>query len=152
MANPSAAQRENQRRQMSRRLAMQALYQWRMTAQTAREICGQFKDDIDYPKANPEYFCLLVKEVIARHEELDEYLTDHVVRGIETLDPVGHSVLQIAAYEMAHQPSVPFKVVINEAVSLAKKFGAENSYKMVNGVVDKLVPRFRALEKSAGGN
>ncbi len=145
----NAARRENQRRSMARRLAMQALYQWHLTDHPAGQICLQFKDDIDYPKADPDYFCRIVHEVIERHDELDGYLAPHIARGIETLDPVSHAVLQIAAWEMAHEPSVPFKVVINEAVSLTKKFGATDAYKMVNGVVDKLVPQFRALERKA---
>jgi N utilization substance protein B len=134
---------------MSRRLAMQALYQWQLTQQPAKQICRQFEDDMDYPKADPEYFCLLVNQVIERHEELDDSLAPYVTRGVETLDPVGRAILHVATYELAHEPSVPFRVVINEAISLAKKFGAEDAYKMVNGVLDKLIPRFRALEKSA---
>ncbi len=134
---------------MARRLAMQALYQWHMTGQPASQICRQFEDDIDYPKADPDYFCQLVHAVIDHSDELDGYIAPHVVRGIETLDPVAHAVLRIAAWEMAHETSIPFKVVINEAVTLTKKFGPTDAYKMVNGVVDKLVPQFRSLEKAA---
>lgn len=145
----NAVQRENQRRSMARRLAMQALYQWHLTDHPAGQICLQFKDDIDYPKVDSAYFDRIVHEVIARHEELDGYLAPHIVRGIETLDPVSHAVLQIAAWEMVFEPSVPFKVVINEAVSLTKKFGATDAYKMINGVVDKLASQFRAMESKA---
>ncbi len=149
MVRRSPQQRENQRRSMARRLAMQALYQWHMTGQPAGQICRQFEDDIDYPKADPDYFCRIVREVIERHEELDGYLAPHIVRGIETLDPVAHAILRIAAWEMATETSVPFKVVINEAVGLTKKFGPEDAWKMVNGVADKLVPQFRPLEKQS---
>lgn len=147
-----ARQRENQRRMMARRLAMQALYQWSMTQQPPRQICHQFEDDIDYPKADEDYFSTLVQSVIDSHETLDSYIAPYVARGIETLDPVARAILRIAAWELAHEPAVPFRVVINEAIALAKRFGAEDSWKMVNGVTDKMAKELRPLEKQASRN
>lgn len=137
---------------MARRLAMQALYQWSMTQQPAHQICRQFEDDIDYPKADEDYFSTLVQSVIDSHEALDSHIAPYVARGIETLDPVALAILRIAAWELAQQPAMPFRVVINEAIALAKRFGAEDSWKMVNGVTDKMAKQLRPLEKQPSRN
>lgn len=125
---------------------MQALYQWQMTAQTASEITHQFSENEDYHKADPEYFYELVTEVIESVEQLDELIQPHLKRSIESIDPVERALLRLAANELLNHIEVPYRVVINEAVALSKKYGAQEAYKLVNGVLDKLAPVHRPLE------
>lgn len=149
MAKPTQAQLATHRRQVSRRLAMQALYQWQMTEQTAPEITHQFTENEDYHKADPEYFYELVTEVLAQVEQLDELLQPHLKRSIESVDPVERALLRLAANELMNHFEVPYRVVINEAVSLSKKYGAQEAYKMINGVLDKVAPSQRPLEMTS---
>ncbi len=130
-------------RRWSRRLAIQAIYQWQMTGQDVDEIDGQFQNKADLSKADSEYFHALLHGVVAYVEELDGALAQHTNWHMDQVDPVERAVLRCACYELAHRPDVPYKVVINEAVELAKKFGAEQGHKFVNGVLDKVAPRLR---------
>lgn len=125
---------------------MQALYQWQMTEQSAPEITRQFVENEDYYKADPEYFYDLVTEVVGQVESLDEALRPYLKRSIESVDPVERALLRLAANELMHHIEVPYRVVINEAISLSKKYGAQEAYKMVNGVLDQLAPKQRPLE------
>lgn len=149
MSKPiSAEQRAIHRRQVARRLAMQALYQWQMTQQSATEIERQFKEDADFSKADAAYFQQMLSEVIGGVDALDAALSPHLSRPIDAVDPVERALLRLAANELIHHAEIPYRVVINEAVALSKKFGAEQAYKMVNGVLDRLVPTYRSLERS----
>lgn len=122
---------------------MQAIYQWQMTGQAAAEIGRQFQDDANLSKADGEYFLALLHGVVAHVEALDRALGPQMERPVDQVDPVERAVLRCACYELAHRPDVPYKVIINEAVALAKKFGAEQGYKFVNGVLDKVALRPR---------
>ena len=127
---------------------MQALYQWQLTAQDPKDIYGQFLEDQDVERADLEYFHELLFEVVERRPELDAALTPHTDRGVEAVDPVERAILRIGAYELLHRMDVPYRVVVNEGIELAKKFGAEGSHKFVNGVLDKLARQTRELELS----
>jgi N utilization substance protein B len=133
-------------RHRARRAAMQALYQWELTGQQATEIENHFLRDERAQPLDEEYFRELVREVPGRHDELREALQPCLDRQLGSVDPVERAILQIAAYELLFRPDVPTRVVLNEAVELAKNFGAEHGYKFVNGVLDKLAGRAR--EKS----
>jgi N utilization substance protein B len=122
---------------------MQAVYQWQMTNQTSQEIDQQFREESRFSKADSEYFHELLHGVLSHINGLDESLAPCMERMVEHVDPVERAILRCACFELAHQPDVPHKVVINEAVELAKAFGAEQGYKFVNGVLDKLAPRLR---------
>lgn len=136
-------------RRKSRRLAMQALYQWQMTGQTPNEIFQQFTVDQDLHGADPEYFRELLFQIEELRESLDAALLPDLERDdMDGVDPVERAILRIAAYELVHRPEIPFRVVMNEAIELTKKFGAELSHKYVNGVLDKAVRRLRARELS----
>jgi transcription antitermination protein NusB len=140
----SATQRHIGRaRRWARRLAMQAIYQWQMTGQGVNEIDGQFQNEEDLSKADSEYFHALLHGVIAHVEALDSTLAQYAKRSMDQVDPVERAILRCACYELAHRLDVPYKVIINEAVELAKKFGAEQGHKFVNGVLDKVAPRLR---------
>jgi N utilization substance protein B len=136
------------RRQWSRRLLMQAIYQWQMTGQDIGEIEHQFYDDENMHKADVTYFHELLHRVPATLDELDACLSEHLDRAVNEVDPVERAVLRNACYELIYRRDVPYKVVINEAVNLTKKFGAEQAYKFVNGVLDKLVRKLSEVSPS----
>ncbi|MFT5116568.1 MAG: N utilization substance protein B [Kiritimatiellia bacterium] len=137
-------------RRKARHFGMQALYQWNMTGASLNAIEAEFQVDNDMTHTDTDYFHELVHQVPAKKTELDEcyapYLQD---RSVEELDPITLALLRLATYEFLYRIDVPYKVVINEAVSLAKKFGATDSYKFINGVLDKLAVKARALEMGA---
>ncbi len=136
----------HQGRHWSRRLALQALYQWQMTGQPPHEIETQFREDENASKSDFGYFSELLRGVAGRVDELDASLSGHLERPVEAVDPVERAILRVAAYELAHRPEVPYKVIINEAVDLAKRFGAEQGHRFVNGVLDRLAVRLRPAE------
>ena len=133
-------------RRGARRAALQALYQWQLTAQTPRDILGQFAEDLDEGQVDDELFRSLVEGVPSCVAELDEALVPLLDRGIAELDPVERAILRIGAFELAHAPAVPWRVVVNEAVELARVFGAESSHRYVNGVLDGLARKVRGSE------
>lgn len=136
-------------RQAARRLAMQALYAWQMVGQDLPELLQQFQQDPDYSKTDKDYFATLVRGVVTNLDKLDGFLQPQLDRPLERIDPVELSILRLATFELEQHMEVPYKVVLNEAVSLTKKFGAVDAHKFVNGVLDKLAPTFRQLELSA---
>lgn len=130
-------------RHWSRRLAMQAVYQWQMTGQEAEEIDRQFQEQPGLCKADQDYFHAMLHGVLSHVDELDEALRPHMERLVDRVDPVERAILRCACFELAHRPDVPFKVVIDEAVELTKQFGAEQGHRFVNGVLDKVAPQLR---------
>ena len=141
-------------RHKARELALQGLYQWLLAAEHADEIRAQLAEFKDYDQADAHYLRLLLDGVIADAAELEAAFGPVLDRPVAQLSPVERGVLLIGAYELAHVPDVPYKVVINEAVELAKSFGGADGHKYVNGVLDKLAARLRPAEfraRKAGG-
>ena len=138
MAKPS--------RHMARQAAVQALYQWQLTAQAPGDIEQHFISDHDLRGIDVEYFHELVREVPLHLHELDDHLAPNLDRGIDEVDPVERAILRLGAYEHEFRVEVPYRVVINEAVELAKTFGAEHGHKYVNAVLDKVALKLRAAE------
>ncbi|MCC2658625.1 MAG: nusB [Panacagrimonas sp.] len=139
------------RRGLSRRLTVQALYQWLVNETSPETLLRQFREQEEgLGRADPVYFEELLKGTVAAAPDLIVALVPFLDRPINQLDPVEHAILLLGAYEMASKPEVPWKVVVNESVNLAKIFGAEDGYKFVNGVLDKLARVTRAGE--AGGS
>ncbi len=138
-----------QLRRRARKRALQALYQWQLAGGNVSDILAQFEAEHDPAQLDGEYFRELVRQVTARVADLDALLRPHLSRPLEEVDPVELAALRIAAYELAHRLDVPYRVVINEAVDLAKTFGAEQGYRFVNGIVDRLAHRLRRLEIDA---
>jgi transcription antitermination protein NusB len=137
-------------RRMARHYAMQALYQWQMAGSTINAIEAEFRTDNDMSKVDVEYFHEIIHGVPEHLSEIDEiYLPFLVERSLAELDAITQSLLRMATYEFKFRIDVPYKVVINEAVSLAKKFGAEDSHKFINGVLDKTAAILRAVEVKA---
>ena len=138
-------------RAVARKLAMQALYQWQLNAQPWQDLCSQFRSDEDWARADAEYFQELVRAVLADSVELDSELSIDLDRAAAGLDPIEHAILLIGAYELSRRADVPFRVVINEGVRPAKRFGATGGHKYVNAVLDRLARRLRAVEAPGSG-
>ena len=133
-------------RRRSRRLALQALYQWCMTQQEVGEIEGQFFEQPDIGKADPNYFSELIRGVVQHTDILNQHIRRAADREASEIDPVERAVLQIAVYELLNRADIPYKVVINEAVELTKKFGAEQGHVFINAVLDRAASDLRSTE------
>ncbi|MFZ5603446.1 MAG: transcription antitermination factor NusB [Pseudomonadota bacterium] len=136
-------------RRKARRFTVQALYQWQMTGANIGEIETQFRTDNDMCKTDVAYFHELLHEIPKCVNELDETFRPLLDREIKDLDRVELAILRIGTYELSRRPDVPFKVAINEGIELAKYFGATESHKYVNGILDKVAQRLRVLEMKA---
>ena len=135
----------------ARRSAVQALYQWGMTDKSMAEIISEFeKDRSELDKADIDYFREILRGIDEHLEELDGRLTPLLDRPMPELDPVENAILHLGMYELLYHLELPWRVVLNEAIELAKMFGAEQSYKYINGVLDKAAQKIRKVEiKSA---
>lgn len=127
---------------------MQALYQWQMTQHPAEVLREQYQQQEDFAAIDTEYFDELIGQCIARHEELDALILPYLDRPIAQLDPVEHSILMLAMYELTSRLDVPYRVVISEAVALTKRFGATDGHKYVNAIVDRAARTQRSGELS----
>jgi transcription antitermination protein NusB len=135
------------RRGLARRVTVQALYQWLVNENTPASLLKQFREqEAGLGRADPAYFEELLNGVVAHAPALTVDIVPHLDRALNQLDPVEHAILLLGTYELRHKPEVPWKVVVNEAVNLAKTFGAEDGYKFVNGVLDKLARQLRPHE------
>jgi transcription antitermination protein NusB len=135
------------RRGLARRVTVQALYQWLVNEGSPAALLRQFREQEEgLGRADPAYFEELLNGVVAHVAELTADIVPHLDRALNQLDPVEHAILLLGTYELRHKPEVPWKVVVNEAVNLAKTFGAEDGYKFVNGVLDKLARQLRPHE------
>jgi N utilization substance protein B len=139
----------SRQRSRARHYAVQALYQWQLAGQDVGDIVAQFLTGPEAAKFDNEYFRALLRGVTTHAAELAAHLSPHVDRPIAQIDPVERAILRLGAYELAHHPEVPYRVAINEAVELAKTFGAEEGHKYVNGVLDKVARALRAVEVAA---
>jgi N utilization substance protein B len=133
-------------RRKARSFALQAIYQWHMAGADLAKIEAEFRVDNDMSKVDLEYFHDILHGVPRELSSLDKIIAPQLDRDAEELTPVELSILRLAAFEMAHRIDVPYKVVINEAVELAKSFGATDGHKYVNGVVDKIAQQVRTVE------
>ncbi len=136
-------------RSWARRCAAQALYQWQVTGQQPSQIAAQFLADEDLNKADPDYFRELVYQVPARVEEIDAALASLLDRPLALVDPVERAILRLGSYELMQHPELAYRIIINEAVELAKLFGAEQGHRYVNGILDKLARTVRLTEFAA---
>jgi N utilization substance protein B len=146
MARPERAGRA---RSLSRKLAMQALYQWQLTGQTAAELRNQYASEQGFGDADAEYFRELLDRITEAAASFDATLGELIDRPVAQLDPVEHAVLLIGLYELGQRLDVPYRVVINEGVELAKRFGATEGHKFVNAVLDRAARSLRAAEQAA---
>jgi N utilization substance protein B len=138
------ARRSGRRR--AREFALQGLYQWQVAGTDAVAIEQQLASVKGFEKSDREYFTSLLTGAIRESEELYRAMQPYLDRRCEELSPVERAILLIAAFELEHKPEVPYRVVINEAVELAKSYGGTDGFKYVNGVLDKLAAAKRPHE------
>ncbi|RFF26427.1 MULTISPECIES: transcription antitermination factor NusB [unclassified Wenzhouxiangella] len=138
-------------RRRARRRALQALYQWQINDDSAAAIIDQFREEQNFEGVDEDYFETLVREVVANREALDEALGPHVSRVDASLDQMERVILRLGACELLHHPETPYRVIIDEAVELAHRFGAEQAHTFVNGVLDHLSRDARSTERERAG-
>ena len=149
MQKPAPARNPQHARRRARRSAMQALYQWQLARIDLKEIEDQFLVDQDMSKVDLEYFHELLHHIPAQLDEIDHILKDHVDRPVNEIDPVERAILRIGVFELERHLEIPYRVVLSEAVQLAKQFGALDGHKYVNGVLDKVAQTSRQTEIQA---
>lgn len=133
-------------RKKARKLALQALYQWQIAGASLVDVESQFCEDNDMRTVDSEYFSELLHRIPASTSSLDQLLAPCLDRPLKELTPIELVILRIGAYELSKRTDVPYRVVINEGVNLAKAFGATDGHKYVNGVLDKLARKVRESE------
>ena len=124
-------------RARARRYAMQALYQWDLSGEQVSTIREQFLEAEDFSRADKSFFNRMLRDVPDNIETIDKNLSEFIDRPLGQLDPVERAVLRIAICELLLRPDIPYRVTINEAVMLTRKFGAEQGHAFVNGVLDR---------------
>lgn len=147
MSDKHEQQRAIRKRSRARRLAMQALYQWHVNPASASELKRQYVEKREYADADPEYFDELLTLALKDVDDNIECITSHADRDVRNMDPLEISIIMVALTEMRHRIDVPYKVVINEAIELAQRFGATDGHKYVNAILDRAAADLRALEK-----
>lgn len=131
-------------RHCARKYAVQAIYSWQLSQNSITDIEAQYLVDQDMKGVDTKYFRDLIYGVAKNYGELDRLMAPYLTaRLVDELGQIEKAVLRIALFELTKREDVPFKVVINEAVGLTKEFGAEESYKFINGVLDKVAPIIR---------
>jgi transcription antitermination protein NusB len=133
-------------RRRSRELALQGLYAWQLSGEAVAGLRSQLADSEDFDKADAEYFDTLLRGTIEQAADIELQLAPALDRKPEQLSPVERGILLLAAFELRSSPEVPYKVVINEAVELAKAFGGTDGHKYVNGVLDRIARVLRPTE------
>ena len=136
-------------RSRARRRALQALYAWQLSGSHMNAVIEQFRHEQDMEVADLDYFEDLLHGVEKHVAELDAILRPYLDREVAEVDPIERAALRLAAYELKHRPDVPYRVVINEAIEVTKRFGADHGHSYVNGVLDKLAGELRSAEKRA---
>ena len=139
------------RRRKARHFGLQALYQWTLSGASATDIEAEFRVDNDFQHTDGEYFSALLRGVTSDVESLEILFAPALDRALDELDPIERNLLRLGTFELRDRIDVPYKVVISEAVALAKKFGATDSHKYVNGVLDKVARDLRTVELAQQG-
>ncbi len=130
------------KRQCSRRLALQAMYQWHLTDEDPDTLVIQYQEDEYWPKSDHEYFSELVTGCIRQTENIDANINGASEYNVDKIDPIELAALRIATYELINCIQIPEKVITSEAIRLCKKFGSDEGFKLVNVVLDKLMKKF----------
>lgn len=139
--------RSNAARVLARKLALQGLYRWQLNRCSWQELMSEFELAEEAPRADREFFQALVHQICEHSEDLDAQLTGWCDRPAAQLDPVEHAALYIGLQELRAHPEVPFRVVISEAVALARRFGATDGHLFVNAVMDRAARELRPGER-----
>jgi len=134
----------------ARKLALQALYQWLMSGSDLHEIEAQFRVINNMEKVDGDYFCRVLHGVPSHVESLEASISPLLDREISGLNPIELTVLRMGAFELFYCPEIPYKVVLDESISLAKEFGSQDGHRYVNGVLNNLAKQVRSVEISLG--
>ncbi|MDR3445332.1 MULTISPECIES: transcription antitermination factor NusB [Dyella] len=134
-------------RSRARRRALQAIYAWQIGGSRMAAVIEQFRHEQDMEVADLEYFEDLLRGVEQHVEAIDDALKPYVDREVGQIDPIERAALRLATYELKYRPDVPYRVIINEAIEVTKRFGADHGHSYVNGVLDKLATALRSTEK-----
>lgn len=131
----------------ARRSAVQAIYQWEMNNSPMNDVIEEFiHERTELKKADAKYFREVLLGTAAKTGDLNEIITPHLDRPLSDLDPVERAILLLGTYELMYRPEIPWRVIVNESVELAKMFGADQSHKYINGVMDKIARDVRSTE------
>ena len=144
--NALAAQRRK-----ARHFGLQALYQWTLSGASPSDIEAEFRVDNDFRHTDGEYFSAVLRGVVRDVEGLESLFEPALDRTLDELDPIERNLLRLGTFELRDRIDVPYKVVISEAVALAKKFGATDSHRYINGVLDKVARELRQIEPAQHG-
>jgi len=130
-------------RRRARECAVQALYSWAVSQNSPEIVELNFMTEQDMKGVDTPYFRKLFRQTVENVETVERIMQGYLDRGLEELDPIEKAILRLAVYELQFEADVPYKVVINEAIEVAKVFGADESHKYINGVLDKIAPVVR---------
>ncbi len=134
-------------RRLAREVAMQGLYQWRMTGNSLPVIEENLETDSEeWARADKPLALVLLRGAVENVDELESAVAAFIDRPLEDISPIERAILLLGAYELTHRIETPYRVVINEAIELAKSFGGTDGHRYVNGVLDKFAPGVRAAE------
>lgn len=136
-------------RSRARRRAVQALYAWQIGGNRMATVIEEFRHEQDMEIADIEYFEDLLRGVDLHVGELDAGFKPFLDREVADVDPIERAVLRLAAYEFRYRPDVPYRVILNEAVEVTKRFGADHGHTYINGVLDRLAADWRSVEYRA---
>lgn len=140
-AKPTTSQRKK-----ARKLVLQALYQWQLSGASIAQVEAEFRTDNDFEKIDASYFNEVFRAIPKMTSELDSHFESFLDRPIVDVDPIEICLLRMGTYEMQHRVDIPYRVVVNEAVELAKQFGGTDGHKYINSILDKVGLRLRAAE------
>lgn len=138
------------KRSNAREYALQAMYQWQLSSTALIDLESEFLNYQIRKKTDIEYFKELMHAIPTQCDELDKLMIPFLSRPVEELDPIELAILRIAIYELSKRLDIPYRVAINEALELTKKFGSVEGYKFVNGVLDQVARKLRIHEIAAG--
>ncbi len=136
-------------RRNARQYALQAMYQWQISGTAIKEIELEFLIHHIKEKTDLEFFKELIHGITKNTEELDNLMAPFLSRPMNELDPIELAILRLSIYELAKRLDVPYRVAINEALELTKKFGSAEGYKFVNGILDQVARSVRTAEIKA---
>lgn len=137
-------------RRRAREFALQGIYQWLLSGNSLPLIEAHIEQESDFDKADREFFVALLRGTLNNVATLESAFSPYIHRGVNELSPVERAVLLLATHELQHNLETPYRVVINEAIELAKEYGGTDGHRFVNGVLDKLAAQLRAVEINAG--
>ncbi len=148
-SHDAAHARAIKKRKHARDKVLQALYQWQLSGEDLDWVRDHYMSEQGVASGDAEYFLELLYKIPSQVTTLDQQFKQYVSKFEDHVDPIEVNILRIAVYEMLHHPEIPYRVIINEAINLAKTYGAEDSHKFVNGVLDPLAKELRSVEFNA---